>query len=80
MKIVILILGRELLEKRRLNLWKKYKEEGLPNSIAHAIKDCLEQGIELAKKIYRLSAQDVSIAEIASKCNVSENKVRKILE
>ena len=38
------------------------------------------EGIELAKKIFKLSAKGNSITEIAKECQISEDEVKEILE
>ena len=38
------------------------------------------EGVELAKKIFKLSAKGNSITEIAKECQISEDEVKEILE
>ena len=38
------------------------------------------EGVELAKKIFKLSAKGISITEIAKECQISEDEVKEILE
>lgn len=39
-----------------------------------------EEVILLTKKVLKLSAEGYTISQIAKKCNISENQVKKILE
>lgn len=39
-----------------------------------------QKGIELTKNVFKLFNKGVSISEIAKECNISESKVKKILE
>ena len=43
-------------------------------------REKLEEGIELAKKVFKLLSKGESISNIAKICNISEEKVKKILE
>lgn len=39
-----------------------------------------EEGIFLTKKVFKLSNSGYTISQIAKECNISEDKVKKILE
>ncbi|MGG7057924.1 hypothetical protein ACQPUY_07125 [Clostridium nigeriense] len=39
-----------------------------------------EEGIELAKKVFKLLSKGESISNIAKICNISEEKVKEIIE
>ena len=43
-------------------------------------REKLEEGIELAKKVFKLLSKGESISNIAKICNISEEKVKEILE
>lgn len=45
-----------------------------------AWEDGERKGIELTKKIFKLSSKGLTISEIAKECSVSENKIKEILE
>ena len=45
-----------------------------------AWEDGERKGIELTKKIFKLSSKGLTVTEIAKECNVSENKIKEILE
>lgn len=44
------------------------------------IEEGRQEGIELAKKVFKLHASKYSIEEIAKKCEISKEKLMKILE
>ena len=60
-----------LLERDREKL-EEGREEG--------IKEGREEGIELAKKVFKLFSKGKSITSISKECEISEEKVRKIIE
>ena len=39
----------------------------------------MEKGMELAKRIFTLSAQEISAESIAKECNVTMEQVKKLL-
>ena len=45
-----------------------------------AWEDGERKGIELTKKIFKLSSKGFTVSEIAAECNVSEKKIKEILE
>ena len=64
-----------LLERDR-----EKKEEGIQEGIREGIREGKEKGIELTRKIFKLSIQGKSVAEIAVECETSEEEVEKILK
>ena len=60
-----------LLERDREKL-EEGREEGREEGI--------EEGIELAKKVFKLLSKGESISNIAKICEISEEKVKEILE
>ncbi len=44
------------------------------------IEEGRQEGIELTKKVFKLHASKYSIEEIAKKCEISKEKLMKILE
>ena len=44
------------------------------------IEEGREEGIILTKKVFKLSNSGYTISEIAKECNISEDRVKKILE
>ena len=55
---------------------KQGKKQGRKQGIEQGKK----QGVQLAKKIFRLSAQGISEDEIARQCNIPAEQVKEILE
>ena len=45
-----------------------------------AIKEGIKRGIKLTKKVFQLSQNGCTIAQIAEKCNIEESEVKEILE
>ena len=64
--------------------YERNKREGLKEGLEEGIKEGLEQGIKegilLTKKVLKLSMEGVSIDEIAKLCEITEEKVKEILE
>ncbi|NRY28973.1 putative transposase YdaD [Clostridium beijerinckii] len=48
--------------------------------VEEGIEKGREEGILLTKKVLKLSNSGYTISEIAKKCNISEEEVRRILE
>lgn len=69
-------------------LKQKYQTNGGNVNMCKAIDDMIEDGrkegtengIRLAKKVYKLHAQGISVEEIARQCDISVEKVRLILD
>lgn len=59
---------------------KYLKEEGREEGREEGIIQGEEKGIELTKKVFKLAGSGESIANIAKICEISEEKVKKILE
>ena len=55
-------------------------EQGIQRGIQQGIQRGIQQGEQLTKSVFKLSLSGCSIEEIASKCNISEQKVLEILE
>ena len=55
-------------------------EQGIQQGIQRGIQQGIQQGEQLTKSVFKLSLSGCSIEEIASKCNISEQKVLEILE
>ncbi len=49
-------------------------------AIDDMIEDGRKEGIRLAKKVYKLHAQGISVEEIARQCNISVEKALLILD
>ncbi|MGL4874336.1 MAG: Rpn family recombination-promoting nuclease/putative transposase [Clostridium sp.] len=62
--------------KRSLYYWSKMYEEDLKEGLEKGE----DRGIELTKKVFKLSNSGESIEEIAKVCDVSIDKINKILE
>lgn len=58
-------------------------EQGMERGMEQGMKRGMQQGellgIELAKKVFRLSAGNIPIPQIAVECGITEEKVRNIL-
>ena len=72
-------ISRTLREEYERNKREGLKE-GLEEGIKEGIKEGLEQGILLTKKVLKLSVEGVAIDEIAKLCEITEEKVKEILE
>lgn len=53
----------------------KVEERGIEKGLEKG----LEKGIELAKKVFKLYNQKMSIEEISKQCKMTEKEVKKIL-
>ena len=67
-------------EKKMCEALKELFAEELKESEENGIKAGENQGIALAKSVFRLAANGISTAEIASRCGISEERVQEILE
>ena len=72
-------ISRTLREEYERNKSEGLKE-GLEEGLKEGIKEGLEQGILLTKKVLKLSMEGVSIDEIAKLCEITEEKVKEIIE
>lgn len=54
-------------------------EQGLEQGLKQGFEQGEMHGIELARKIFQLSYQNVPIPQIADKCGITEEKVKEIL-
>lgn len=72
-------ISRTLREEYERNKREGLKE-GLEEGLKEGIKEGLEQGILLTKKVLKLSMEGVSIYEIAKLCEITEEKVKEIID
>lgn len=71
------------VEKNMCEALRELFADELRESAEQGLKQGFEQGemhgIELARKIFQLSYQNVPISQIADKCGITEEKVKEIL-
>ncbi|MGL4847565.1 MAG: hypothetical protein ACRC28_01360 [Clostridium sp.] len=67
-------------KQRDLYLRRKMAISDRVSDLENAEKKGEDRGIELTKKVFKLSNSGKSIDEIAKECEVSVDKINKILE
>ena len=75
----IITAKKQEVEKMTSNISRTLREEYERNK-REGLKEGLEQGILLTKKVLKLSMEGVAIDEIAKLCEITEEKVKEILE
>ena len=71
---------REEYERNKREGLKEGLEEGIKEGIKEGLEQGIKEGILLTKKVLKLSMEGVSIDEIAKLCEITEEKVKEILE
>lgn len=67
------------VEKRMCEALRELFADELKEMEAQGIEQGEIRGIELAKKVFRLYAENLSVPQIAAECRITEEKVKDIL-
>ena len=79
-KIVQEVKESEEWEAVRMSILSIGMEKGMEKGIEKGMEKGMDRGIEVAKKVFRLSAQGMAPEEIARRLDIPVEKVKQIIE
>ena len=79
-KIVQEVKESEEWEAVRMSILSIGMEKGMEKGIEKGMEKGMDRGIEVAKKVFRLSAQGIAPEEIARRLDIPVEKVKQIIE